>query len=125
MAGFTMTAVSAAALLPFVLTSRVRLLGIAVSSRPLLTRGALETAFMVCKLVAMQWLAAAYVVGLQRTSLLLSIVAGRLVFKEGDFKRRMLAGLLILLGVAWIVWEQTQSSTPPGGSEPVTGSTTP
>jgi drug/metabolite transporter (DMT)-like permease len=106
--GFTMTLASAMLLLPFVALHRERAWGIYVSRRGLAMRGLLETAFMVCKLMAMQWLAAAYVVGLQRTSLLLSILAGRLVFKETDFKRRLLAGLLILAGVAWIVWESAQ-----------------
>jgi drug/metabolite transporter (DMT)-like permease len=105
--GFTMTLASACLLLPFVVFSRERVTGMYLSRSGLVVRGLLETAFMVCKLFAMQWLAAAYVVGLQRTSLLLSIVAGRLIFKEGDFGRRLLAGLLILAGVAWIVCEET------------------
>jgi drug/metabolite transporter (DMT)-like permease len=106
--GFTMTLASAIVLLPLVALHRERAHGIYLSRRGLAVRGLLETAFMVCKLMAMQWLAAAYVVGLQRTSLLLSILAGRLVFKESDFTRRLLAGLLILVGVAWIVWESVQ-----------------
>jgi drug/metabolite transporter (DMT)-like permease len=107
-AGFTMTATSAVLLLPLVLFRPDRVLGMYVFRRGLLARGLLEVAFMVCKLMAMQWLAAAYVVGLQRLSLLLSIIAGRVFFKESDFKRRLLAGLLILAGVTWIVWEQVK-----------------
>jgi drug/metabolite transporter (DMT)-like permease len=105
MGGFTMTLASACLLVPFVALHRERLAGINASRRGLLVRGLLETAFMVCKLISMQWLAAAYVMGLQRSSLVLSILAGRLFFKEADFGRRLLAGLLILAGVAWIVWE--------------------
>jgi drug/metabolite transporter (DMT)-like permease len=112
MAGFTMTLMSALFLTPFVVTNKIRLAGLALSYKGLLVRGFFETAFMVCKLVAMQWLAAAYVVGLQRSSLLLSILAGRFVFREGDFVRRLLAALLILAGVAWIVWEQVQKASP-------------
>jgi len=105
--GFTMTAVSATLLLPLVL-SRKRLAGMHLYRRGLLVRGLLEVAFMVSKLVAMQVVEAAYVVGLQRSSLLLSIIAGRVIFKEGDFKRRLLAGVLILAGVLWILWEQSK-----------------
>jgi drug/metabolite transporter (DMT)-like permease len=107
--GFTMTAVSAAMLLPFVLFRPDRLTDMSLYRRGLLARGILEVAFMVCKLVGMQFLAAAYVVGLQRLSLLLSIIAGRVVFKEGDFRRRLLAGILILGGALWILWEQTKA----------------
>jgi drug/metabolite transporter (DMT)-like permease len=108
-AGFTMTLASAVLLLPFVVLHRQRLAGMYVSRRGLLVRGFLETAFMVAKLLAMQWLAAVYVVGLQRTSLLMSILAGRFIFKEGDFGRRLLAGLLVLAGAAWIAWDSTQN----------------
>jgi drug/metabolite transporter (DMT)-like permease len=107
-AGFTMTAVSATMLLPAVLLRPERLVGLYAWRRGLAARGFLEVAFMVCKLVAMQWLEAAYVVGLQRSSLVLSIIAGRVFFKEGDFKRRMIAGGLIMAGVAWIVWERVK-----------------
>jgi drug/metabolite transporter (DMT)-like permease len=101
-AGFGMTALSATLLVPFVL-SRKRLVGMSLYRRGLSVRGLLEVTFMVSKLVAMKWLEPSYVVGLQRTSVLLSIIAGRVIFKEGDFKRRMLAGIIILFGVVWIV----------------------
>lgn len=110
--GFTMTAVSAVMLLPFVVFRKDRLAGMYAFRRGLAARGALEVAFMVCKLVAMETLAAAYVVGLQRASLLLSIIAGRVIFKEGDFGRRMFAGVLIFAGVLWILWEQAIAQGP-------------
>ncbi|HYV37529.1 MAG TPA: hypothetical protein VE988_17620, partial [Gemmataceae bacterium] len=90
-----------------------RIEGLTIYSRELAWRGLLEVAFMVCKLVAMQdtGLPAAFVVGLQRSSLLLAIIAGRVIFKEGDFKRRMLAGCLILAGVVWILWEQAHQGS--------------
>jgi drug/metabolite transporter (DMT)-like permease len=107
-AGFTMTALSALLLLPFVLFHKDRLAGLYGYRRGLSARGLLEVAFMVSKLVGMKWLAAPYVVGLQRSSLLLSIIAGRVIFKEADFLRRLIAGLLILAGVIWILWEQAR-----------------
>jgi len=104
--GFAMTALSALLLVPFILFRRDRMMGLYLFQRSLLIRGFLEVAFMVCKLVAVQDLPVAYVVGLHRASLLLTIIAGRVFFKEADFGRRMLAGLLIVAGVAWILWEQ-------------------
>jgi drug/metabolite transporter (DMT)-like permease len=107
-AGFAMTALSAALLLPFVLFRPARLVDMAHNLPGLQARGLLEVSFMVFKLVAMKWLAAPYVVGLQRMSLLLSIIAGRVIFKEGDFRRRFFAGIVILAGVLWILWEQLE-----------------
>ena len=108
-AGFTMTLLSALLLSPFVLGHRQRRGALFTYRRGLLLRGLLEVAFMVCKLLAMQHLAAPYVVGLQRSSMLLSVIAGRVLFREADFVRRLLAALLILGGVLWIAWEQAGS----------------
>jgi drug/metabolite transporter (DMT)-like permease len=105
-AAFTMTLLSAFLLSPFVLLHRQRWGGLFTYRRGLLVRGFLEVAFMVGKLLAMQHLAAPYVVGLQRSSLILSVIAGRVLFRETDFLRRLLAALLILGGVLWIAWEQ-------------------
>jgi drug/metabolite transporter (DMT)-like permease len=69
-------------------------------------RGLLEVAFMVSKLYALQYLQAPYVVGVQRLSLLLSILGGSLFFKEPDVVRRLAAGILILGGVFLIAWLQ-------------------
>jgi drug/metabolite transporter (DMT)-like permease len=107
-AGFTMTFLSAILLAPFVVWHRQRVGGLVTYHRGLLVRGLLEVAFMVCKLVAMQHLFAPTVVGLQRSSMVLSVIAGRVMFREADFGRRFLASLLILGGVVWIAWEQTQ-----------------
>jgi drug/metabolite transporter (DMT)-like permease len=105
-AAFTMTLLSAFLLSPFVVLHRQRWGGLFTYRRGLLVRGFLEVAFMVGKLLAMQHLAAPYVVGLQRSSLILSVIAGRVLFRETDFLRRLLAALLILGGVLWIAWEQ-------------------
>jgi len=59
----------------------------------------LEIAFMVCKLHALQYLQAPYVVSIQRLSLIFSIIGGRLFFQEADFGRRLASGVLILGGV--------------------------
>lgn len=57
---------------------------------------------MVAKLAALTYLPAPYVVSIQRLSLVLSIIGGRVFFAEPDFGRRMAAGLLILAGVLLI-----------------------
>src|SRR5581483_1094824 len=95
-AGFSMTLVSALFLLPWVFLRRDRLTAMRVHQKELWMRGFLEIAFMVTKLYALQFLPPAYVAGMQRISLVLSILSGRLIFKEPDFGRRLAAGILIL-----------------------------
>jgi drug/metabolite transporter (DMT)-like permease len=104
--GFTMTLLSALFLLPVVLIRKNRLLALRNHRAGLFLRGALEIAFMVCKLSALQFLAAPDVVAVQRLSLVLSIIGGRMFFKEPDFKRRFAAGVLILVGVFVVAWMQ-------------------
>lgn len=102
--GFTMTLFSALFLLPFVFVNKDSRQALRVHRGGLLIRGLLETAFMVCKLYALTDMQAPEVVGMQRLSLLLSIIGGRVFFKESDFRRRLAAGGLILLGTILIAW---------------------
>lgn len=104
--GFTMTLLSAVFLAPLVLVRRDRIQALKDHSGGLWIRGGLETAFMICKLSALQFLQAPDVVAVQRLSLVLSIIGGRMFFKEPDFKRRLAAGILILVGVFVVAWMQ-------------------
>jgi drug/metabolite transporter (DMT)-like permease len=98
--GFAMTLLSALFLTPFVLGRAHRLKTLRTHSLGFLVRGVLETSFMVCKLFALQSMDAPSIASIQRLSLLLSIVAGRLFFNEEDFKRRLVGGYVIMSGVA-------------------------
>jgi drug/metabolite transporter (DMT)-like permease len=104
--GFAMTALSASFLLPFVAGRSHRLDALRMHFLGFLVRGLLETSFMVCKLFALQFMYAPALAGIQRLSLLLTIIGGRVFFREEDFKRRLAAGLLIVAGVVLIVWWQ-------------------
>jgi drug/metabolite transporter (DMT)-like permease len=104
--GFTMTLLSALFLSPFVLFHRVRRASLRTHWTGLSIRGALEIGFMVCKLYALRFLSATDVAAVGRLSLLLSILGGRMFFKEQDFKRRLAAGVLILGGVFVVAWMQ-------------------
>jgi drug/metabolite transporter (DMT)-like permease len=106
-AGFTMTLLSALFLVPLVLGRRDRMEGLRTHQAGLWVRGLLEVAFMVSKLTALQYLQAPYVAGLQRLSVVLSILGGRVFFKEADFVRRLAAAVLIVGGamlIAWLEW---------------------
>ncbi|HWG47260.1 MAG TPA: EamA family transporter [Gemmataceae bacterium] len=113
-AGFSMTLLSAAILCPFVLGRGDRLKALHSHQGGLLIRGFLEVAFMVCKLYALEFMDAPAVVGIQRLSLLLSIIGGRVFFKEADFKRRLAAGALIVVGVSLLAWWQLLKHTHAG-----------
>jgi drug/metabolite transporter (DMT)-like permease len=102
MAGFAMTLCSACFLLPLVV-ARPRRETLWHYRGEFALRGLLEILFMVGKLAAMTYLQAPYVVGIQRLSLVLAIIGGRVFFGEPDFGRRLVAGLLILAGVLLIV----------------------
>jgi uncharacterized membrane protein len=103
-AGFAMTLLSALFLLPLILGRKYRLEALRENRGGLWVRGLLEVAFMVSKLWALQFLQAPYVVGVMRLSLVLSILGGRVFFREPDFGRRLAAGLLIVGGVFLIAW---------------------
>jgi drug/metabolite transporter (DMT)-like permease len=103
-AGFGMTLLSALFLCPLVLARRDRLQALRNHSAGLLARGLLEVSFMVCKLYALESLDAPAVAGIQRLSLLISIIGGRVFFREEDFGRRLAAGGLIVAGVTLIAW---------------------
>lgn len=106
LSGFGMTLLSAIFLLPFVVRNRERCQALKTGRNFFLLRGFFETAFMVCKLFALQYLQAPYVSGIQRISLLLSIVGGKVFFQEADFEKKLLVGVMIVAGTILIIWAQ-------------------
>lgn len=105
--GFAMTLLSALFLVPMVAARADRRAGLVKYQRGLWLRGVLEVLFMSAKLVALQYMDGPLVVNLQRLSLVLSIVGGRIFFKEADFARRLAAGMLIFVGAIVILfWQQ-------------------
>jgi uncharacterized membrane protein len=102
--GFAMTALSALMLLPFLLRQAQRFGPILAEWKGCATRGFFEIGFMVFKLWALQFLQAPYVIGIQKSGLLFSIVGGKILFKEEQFLRRFLAGLFVFAGVLVIIF---------------------
>ena len=107
-AGFAMTLLSAVFLFPFLVQRPDRLQALRIHQGNCWIRGFLEIAFMVSKLYALQLLPPAEVVAVQRLSVLFSILGGRVLFKETDFRKRLAAGMFILLGVSLVAWMQWQ-----------------
>ncbi|MCB0344053.1 MAG: hypothetical protein KDD66_03005, partial [Bdellovibrionales bacterium] len=79
---------------------------LATNRHSLWGRGGLEVTFMIAKLAALQFLQAPYVSGLMKSSILVSVIGGRVLFREGDFGRRMLASALIIFGCVIIVAQE-------------------
>jgi drug/metabolite transporter (DMT)-like permease len=109
LSGFAMTLLSALFLFPLIVGDTVRRAGLRSNWRGLWLRGFLEATFMVCKLTALLYWQAPSVAGFQRFSLVLSIIGGKVFFKEADFGRRLAAGILILAGIALIVFLEESS----------------
>lgn len=97
--GFAMTALAALFILPFMFRVQ-RQRDLVAHYRGFLLRGFFEAAFMICRLWALQYYSGPLVVAVQRLSFVISIIGGRVFFKEGDFLRRMVAGTIVLLGAA-------------------------
>lgn len=96
--GFAMTVIAAIFILPFMFQGE-RTRGLKSHYKGFLLRGFFEAAFMICRLWALQYYSGPFVVAIQRLSFVFSIIGGRIAFKEQDFTRRILAGLMALLGV--------------------------
>lgn len=107
--GFTMTLLSALFLASLIVGNKDRINSLRVHRGGFLLRGLLETSFMVCKLSALRYFDAPTLSAIMRLSLLISIVGGRVFFKEKDFHGRLAAGVLIVAGVALITWWQLGS----------------
>ena len=98
LAGFAMTALAGALLLPLMWLKPGRFGMLVQYRRPFWLRGFFEIGFMVAKLSALQYMSAPLVDSIMRVSLVFSIVTGRLYFAEQDFRRRLAAGALVLCG---------------------------
>jgi drug/metabolite transporter (DMT)-like permease len=106
--GFAMTVLAALFLMPFVVVRQRCLQQLSQHAKPFWLRGFFELAYMVSKLYALQFLQAPQVVGIGKLALLLSIIGGRVFFKDVQFGRRLAAGLLIVAGVLVIVFAEFQ-----------------
>lgn len=107
LAGFAMTLLSAVLILPVAFARQGSVSSLRQHWAGLSLRGFFEVAFMVGKLSASQYLTAPKVAAVLRLSVVFSIIGGRVFFKEADFPRRLLAGVLIVAGVwivSWINW---------------------
>lgn len=106
LSGFTMALFAAVFLSPLL----IRRVGVVAELRAHQTlffqRGILEVSFMIIKLYALQTLSAPFVVAVQRVSVLISVVNGKMFFQEKHFVRRLIGALLTISGVCWIILQK-------------------
>jgi drug/metabolite transporter (DMT)-like permease len=103
--GFSMTLLSALCILPFMFRLK-RFKTLKGNSSGFLWRGFFEAGFMVSRLWALQFYSAPFVMTVQKLSIVLSIVGGKVAFKEQDFLRRLVAGGLVMLGILFALWQE-------------------
>jgi drug/metabolite transporter (DMT)-like permease len=104
-AGFSMTLLAAIIVAPMALRYSGALGELRENYKSFLARGAWETLFMVTKLAALQFLEAHVVSGIGRTSLLFTVLAGRIKFGEQETARRVIASLLMYAGLLVLLIE--------------------
>lgn len=106
LSAFAMTLLAALFLLPFAIRQGKELAVLKVRAREFSLRGLFEILFMVIKLYALQYLQAPYVSAIQKSSVLLNIIGGRVMFGETETRRRLFAASLILFGVMLVIFAQ-------------------
>lgn len=103
--GFAMTFLSAIIIAPFVVFKKQNIKEMKINFKTFLIRGLIETIFMVTKLTALRYMQAPYFVAIKQIALIPTIISGRIVYNEKNFKQRMLAGSIILIGVVLVIKE--------------------
>ncbi|MCX8057302.1 MAG: EamA family transporter [Ignavibacteria bacterium] len=66
--------------------------------------GALSTLTIICHMIAISLTIVPYVISIKRTNSILSVIFGRIFFKEGNLKERLLAAILMFIGVLLITF---------------------
>ncbi|RMG42636.1 MAG: EamA family transporter [Candidatus Dadabacteria bacterium] len=105
MASFLMTLFAALLILPFAVRKEDSVSKIMKAKKILFGRGALEMGFMICKLTALKYLQAPYVVSMTATAMIMSIIGGRFFFGEKELGRRLGAGIIIFAGVVAVLFD--------------------
>jgi drug/metabolite transporter (DMT)-like permease len=98
LAAALMTGLSAVFLLP-ILFKGGTITSLRAHFKPLMIRGFFELAFMVMKLSALVYLPASKVSAVMRGTLILSVVAGAIFFKEKDFLRKSIGAIITAAGL--------------------------
>lgn len=66
--------------------------------------GFLSTLTIICHMLAISMTIVPYVISIKRTNSILSVIFGRIFFKEGHLQERLLAAILMFIGVLLITF---------------------
>lgn len=66
--------------------------------------GLLSTLTIICHMIAISLTIVPYVISIKRTNSILSVIFGRIFFKEGHLRERLIAAILMFLGVLLITF---------------------
>ncbi len=66
--------------------------------------GALSALTIICHMIAISLTIVPYVISIKRTNSILSVIFGRIFFKEGNLKERLTASILMFIGVLLITF---------------------
>jgi drug/metabolite transporter (DMT)-like permease len=103
LSAFSMTLCAALLTLPLLFRRPGSVVELRTNTRQFLLRGFFETVFMVAKMIALVGLSAHVVVGLTRMSMLLTVIVGGVMFKEGDRVRRIVGSSIMYGGLLLLV----------------------
>ena len=103
LSGFTMTLFVALFFLPVIFKRQNSMKLLKKNSKNFTSRGFFEVSFMFCKLSALQYIQAPYLAGIMQLTIVYSVIAGKVVFNDHDFKRRLVAACLVVVGVGMII----------------------
>lgn len=68
--------------------------------------GILSTLTIICHMLAIQLTLVPYIISIKRTNSILSVIFGRMFFKEGNLKERLFAASLMFIGVLLITFSK-------------------
>lgn len=102
-AAFWMTLISIIVFLPLLMYKKDAPKVDKISFKNLFIRGFFDSAYVYTKLVALLFLPTQVVAGILKLSIIFTVFGGKMVLKEREFKRRLVASILILFGIGLLV----------------------
>ncbi|MBD3363063.1 EamA family transporter [Candidatus Dojkabacteria bacterium] len=103
-ASFLLALVASGILFPiFLLQKRQKRVKLMKYKRSFLFRGACECIYMLSKITALKYLSAPVVDSIKKSSVLNSIIFGKIIFKEKNFKKKILGGIFMFGGLLLII----------------------
>lgn len=102
LSAFCMTLISVLFFLPLLMFKKENVFFSKYSLKHLCIRGFFDSAYLYTKLIALVFLPTQVVAGVLKLSLIFTVIGGKALLNEGEFKRRLTASCLILIGIGFL-----------------------